>query len=201
MLIIDNYDSFVYNLFQQFGDMGAKPAVFRNDKITIEEIKELDPERIVLSPGPGNPENRRDFGVCADILSELRHIPILGVCLGHQGIIAHFGGRIEKVKPMHGKTSIVEHDGDGLFKEVQNPLSVMRYHSLAGVNIPDCLEVNARSKDDNCVMAIRHKTLPIYGVQFHPESIVTQDGKRILENFLCLGTATQDSSYAEKSQF
>lgn len=192
ILIIDNYDSFVYNLYQYLGDLGAKPFVIRNDKITIAEIMKLSPEKIVLSPGPGNPENKKDFGVCADILSNYsilelngKNIPILGVCLGHQGIIAHFGGKIIMVKPMHGKTSEIEHDGKGIFLGVRNPVQVMRYHSLAGTNIPDCLEINAKSRD-GIVMAIKHKIFPIYGIQFHPESIMGEDGKKMLGNFLRL---------------
>jgi len=184
ILIIDNYDSFVYNLFQYLGDLGAVPVVHRNDSISLEEIKELSPEMIVLSPGPGHPANRRDFGVCEDILSSVKESPILGICLGHQGIINHFGGKIVKNKPMHGKTSDIEHNGKGLFNDITNPLRVMRYHSLVGKEIPDCLEITARSKDDGCVMAVQHKELPIYGLQFHPESIMTDDGKRILANFL-----------------
>lgn len=182
ILIIDNYDSFVYNLFQCLGELGEKPEVRRNDRITIDEIREMSPERIVLSPGPGHPANRRDFGVCGDVLSEL-DVPTLGVCLGHQGIIHHFGGRIVKRIPMHGKTSMVSHDGKGIFSGVSNPLRVMRYHSLAGGEIPECLEVSARS-DDGCVMGVRHRDRQIYGLQFHPESILTEDGKKILENFV-----------------
>ncbi|NYZ74225.1 aminodeoxychorismate/anthranilate synthase component II [Candidatus Micrarchaeota archaeon] len=193
ILIIDNYDSFVYNLSQLLSSLGHEVRVFRNDRITMEEVKALAPERIVLSPGPGNPANRRDFGVCADILqgagSEIT-APILGVCLGHQGIIHHFGGTVTRAaKPMHGKTSMIQHDGKGLFDGVANPLRVMRYHSLVGVEIPECLEVTARSEDDNTVMAVRHRSLPLYGVQFHPESIMTQDGLRILENFAGRGKA------------
>ena len=161
-------------------------CVYRNDQITLDGIDKLKPKSIILSPGPGHPENRRDFGICTDVLSQLDKTKILGVCLGHQGIIHHFGGQVSKNKPMHGKTSTVEHNGKGIFKGIRNPLSVMRYHSLAGTKIPDCLEISARSIDDNTVMAIHHRTLPIYGVQFHPESIMTQDGKQILENFLRL---------------
>ncbi|MFH0884947.1 MAG: aminodeoxychorismate/anthranilate synthase component II [Candidatus Micrarchaeota archaeon] len=184
ILVIDNYDSFVYNLSQLISTLGHQVEVRRNDRISMDEVEALAPDAIVLSPGPGNPANRRDFGVCADILSEVRDTPILGVCLGHQGIIRHFGGNVVKATPMHGKTSLIEHDGKGLFQGVPNPLQVMRYHSLVGTDIPDCLEVSARCNDDGAVMAIRHKSLPIYGVQFHPESIMTQDGKKILGNFL-----------------
>ena len=190
ILIIDNYDSFVYNLYQYFGDLGQEAMVKRNDKITMDEIRKIAPGRIVLSPGPGHPDNPADFGVCAEILAEakagrMNNTPILGVCLGHQGIISHFGGKVGKAKkPMHGKTSEIMHDGKGIFNGIGNPLRVMRYHSLIGTEIPDCLEITARSADDNAVMAIQHKTLKIYGVQFHPESIMTNEGKKILENFL-----------------
>jgi len=185
ILIVDNYDSFTYNLYQYFGDLGEEMVVRRNDKIDLEKIKELDPKQIVLSPGPGHPANKRDFGVCREILEGNMNIPILGVCLGHQGIIMRYGGAIRKSeKPMHGKTSLIEHNGTGLFKNVENPLRVMRYHSLIGEEIPGCLEVTARSKDDNVVMGVAHKDLPIFGVQFHPESIMSEQGKRILENFI-----------------
>lgn len=185
ILIIDNYDSFVYNLFQQFSGLGQAVEVRRNDEVSVEDVRSLAPERIVLSPGPGNPENRRDFGVCADILAGgFDETPILGVCLGHQGIIRHFCGRVVRARPMHGKTSMIEHDGKGIFEGMPNPLRVMRYHSLVGEEIPECLQVAARCPDDGAVMAIRHRNLPIHGVQFHPESIMAQDGKAMLENFL-----------------
>lgn len=185
MIIIDNYDSFVYNLYQYFGDLGEKPEVYRNDKITVKEIIKKKPKHIVLSPGPGHPANKKDFGICKEILSEIKDIPILGICLGHQGIIHHFGGNIVKNKPMHGKTSEIEHVKKGIFKSIKNPLTVMRYHSLVGTNIPNVLEITAKSKD-GVVMAVKHKELPIYGLQFHPESIMTKDGKKILKNFLRL---------------
>ena len=184
ILLIDNYDSFTYNLYQYLGDLGAEVVVRRNDRITPGEARELAPERIVLSPGPGHPANRRDFGVCADMLSEMQGTPTLGICLGHQGIILHFGGRVARNTPMHGKASMIEHDGKGLFDGIGSPMSAMRYHSLVGTEIPGCLEVNARSMDDGQVMAVRHKSLPIYGVQFHPESIMTGHGKKMLANFL-----------------
>ena len=184
ILIIDNYDSFVYNLYQYFGDIGAEPVVRRNN-ITIEEIREMKPEKIVLSPGPGTPENKRDFGICDDVLKEIK-VPILGVCLGHQGIINYFGGKIVRNKPMHGKTSDIEHNGKDLFGGISNPLKVMRYHSLVGEkeSIPECLEITATSKDDGQVMGVKHKDYQIYGVQFHPESIMTNEGKKLLGNFL-----------------
>jgi len=184
ILLIDNYDSFTYNLCHYLQELGEKVEVRRNDRISIEEIKRMAPGRIVLSPGPGHPANKRDFGVCADILSEMQGTPMLGVCLGHQGIILHFGGKVVRNKPMHGKTSSISHNGKGIFQGVKNPLTVMRYHSLVGVGIPECLEVTATSTDDSQVMAVQHKSLPIFGVQFHPESIMTEDGKLMLKNFL-----------------
>ncbi len=184
ILLIDNYDSFTYNLYQYLGAFGEEVRVVRNDELTLAQIKEMAPDKIVLSPGPGNPENKRDFGVCADVLSGMQGTPILGVCLGHQGIIAHFGGKIVRNKPMHGKTSMLEHNGKGLFAGIKSPLRVMRYHSLIGTQVPDCLEITATSTDDKQVMAVAHKTLPIYGVQFHPESIMTEEGMKIIENFL-----------------
>ena len=188
ILIIDNYDSFVYNLYQYLGSLGAEPRVFRNDAITVEEIAAMKPDGIVLSPGPGHPANRRDFGVCADVLSHMHSTPILGVCLGHQGIIHHFGGLIERnIKPMHGKTSMITHNGRGLFNGIKGDFRVMRYHSLIGTRIPECLEVTARSKDDGAVMAVQHKELPIYGLQFHPESIMTEHGIELLANFIKIG--------------
>ncbi|MFA5106546.1 MAG: aminodeoxychorismate/anthranilate synthase component II [Candidatus Micrarchaeia archaeon] len=186
ILLIDNYDSFTYNLYQCLGSFGKEVVVARNDALTIKDIEKMAPERIVISPGPGNPENRKDFGVCADVLASVRKTPILGVCLGHQGIIAHFGGKIVKNKPMHGKASMIEHNGKGLFEGIPSPMKAMRYHSLVGVEVPDCLEVSATSLDDKQVMAVRHKDFPIYGVQFHPESIMTPDGMKLLGNFLKL---------------
>jgi anthranilate synthase component 2 len=186
ILIIDNYDSFVYNLYQYLGELGAEPIVRRNDAISLEEIRELGVCGIVLSPGPGHPENARDFGVCKEVLESVRDTPILGVCLGHQGIISHFGGEVGEVLPMHGKVSTIEHNGKGIFEGVGSPLEVMRYHSLAGVEIPSCLEVSAKAPD-GCVMGVAHKEFSIYGVQFHPESIMTQEGKRMLANFIKMG--------------
>lgn len=186
ILLIDNYDSFTYNLYQCLGDLGVEVVVKRNDGITIGEVKALAPEKIVLSPGPGHPGNAKDFGVCRGILEQMQDTPVLGVCLGHQGIILHFGGKVVKNKPMHGKTSEVEHDGKGIFAGIKNPVTVMRYHSLVGIGILDCLEVAAKSLDDGQVMAVRHKSLPIHGVQFHPESIMTEEGKKMLGNFLKL---------------
>jgi anthranilate synthase component 2 len=184
ILILDNYDSFVYNLYQCLGELGAQPIVRRNDAVTLGEIRAMGVCAIVLSPGPGHPGNARDFGVCKDVLSSVREVPVLGVCLGHQGIITHFGGDVGKVLPMHGKVSRVSHNGTGLFEGISNPLKVMRYHSLAGLEVPECLEVCARVEGDGCVMAVSHKTERIYGLQFHPESIMTQQGNKVLSNFL-----------------
>jgi anthranilate synthase component II len=188
VLIIDNYDSFVYNLAQCIGEFGAETIVRRNDEITLKGIRELKPERIVLSPGPGTPEDKRSFGVCKGILQHLScEVPTLGVCLGHQGIISTFGGRVVFAKRlMHGKTSRIIHDGKGIFQGVQNPFVATRYHSLVGEisSIPTCLEVTAFSVDDGEVMSVRHIEYPIEGVQFHPESVLCEDGKIIIKNFL-----------------
>lgn len=188
VIVIDNYDSFVYNLVQYFGELGAEVKIYRNDKISLNQIKKLDPKRIVISPGPGTPEKERYFGICSEILQKLsKKIPTLGVCLGHQGIIHSFGGKISSAKKlMHGKTSIITHDGKTIFKGVKNPLIGTRYHSLIGdkESIPECLEVSARSIKDGEVMAVRHIKYPIEGVQFHPESILCEDGKLIIKNFL-----------------
>ena len=188
VLIIDNYDSFVYNLAQYVGELGAEIIVCRNDQITLEQARELKPDRIVLSPGPGTPEDAHDFGVCRAILQNLScEVPTLGVCLGHQGIVSTFGGKVVRAKRlMHGKTSSIKHDGKGLFKGVRNPFVATRYHSLAGERktIPSCLEVSAVSADDGEVMSVRHIEFPIEGVQFHPESVLCEDGKLIIKNFL-----------------
>jgi anthranilate synthase component 2 len=188
VLVIDNYDSFVYNLVQYIGELGTEVVVYRNDQVTLQQVQELKPDRIVISPGPGNPEDERYFGVCRAILQQVSpQVPTLGVCLGHQGIISAFGGRVTSAKRlMHGKTSSIKHDGKGIFRGVQDPFTATRYHSLAGEkdSIPDCLEVTAVSVDDGEVMGVRHKTYPIEGVQFHPESILCEDGKLIIKNFL-----------------
>lgn len=188
VLVIDNYDSFVYILAQYIGKLGGTPIVYRNDKITLEKALELNPEKIVISPGPGTPEEQRYFGVCSQILREMSpKIPTLGVCLGHQGIVATFGGKIVRAKRlMHGKTSLIRHDGKGIFKGVKNPICATRYHSLVADrdSLPKCLEVTAVSLDDNEIMGVRHVKYPIEGVQFHPESILTEYGKEIMRNFL-----------------
>ena len=184
-LIIDNYDSFVFNIAQY---LGVESDVIRNDKITVNEIKEKNYDAIIISPGPGTPEDKKYFGVCSDVIKDMgESTPILGVCLGHQGIIHAFGGKVTNAGCVrHGKTSPVDHKNSKLFKEVKNPFRATRYHSLVGDKtvIPEVLEVTATAADDGEVMAIRHKEFLIEGVQFHPESIMTEDGKKILENFI-----------------
>jgi anthranilate synthase component 2 len=188
VLVIDNYDSFVYNLAQYLGELGATPLVYRNDQLTIKKAERLKPERIVISPGPGTPEEPRYFGICSQILRQLSpKIPTLGVCLGHQGIAWVFGARIIRAKRvMHGKKSKIKHDGKGIFRGIKNPLEAARYHSLVvdPATLPSCFEVSAISLDDDEIMGIRHKIYPIEGLQFHPESIITEEGKGILKNFL-----------------
>ena len=188
VLIIDNFDSFVYNLAQYVGQLGSEPVVFRNDAITIEGVTGLNPDRIIISPGPGRPDDTKYFGVCLDILRKISpQTPTLGVCLGHQGIAYAFGGSIVPAKHlMHGKTSLIKHEAGGLFEGVENPLEATRYHSLScsRMDFPDCLEETATSLDDNEIMGLRHRKYPIYGVQFHPESILTSEGMKIMKNFL-----------------
>ncbi|MFB3890037.1 MAG: aminodeoxychorismate/anthranilate synthase component II [Candidatus Bathyarchaeia archaeon] len=188
VLVVDNYDSFVYNLVQYIGELGPEIVVYRNDQVTLQQVQNLKPDRIVLSPGPGNPEDEHYFGVCRQILTQVSpRVPTLGVCLGHQGIVSTFGGRVVPARRlMHGKTSSIRHDGEGVFREVQNPFTATRYHSLAGhkPTIPPCLKVTAVAEDDGEVMGVRHVNYPIEGVQFHPESILCEDGKLIIKNFL-----------------
>jgi anthranilate synthase component 2 len=187
ILMIDNYDSFTYNLVQYFGELDAKVEVYRNDAITLEGIAKLEPSRIVISPGPSSPDHA---GISVDVIRAFAgKVPLLGVCLGHQAIGHAFGGRIIRAgKLMHGKTSRIRHDGKDVFKGMSNPFDATRYHSLVieEKTIPECLEITARSEDDNEIMGVRHKTLPVWGVQFHPESILTKEGKKILANFLSL---------------
>ena len=187
-LIIDNYDSFTYNLAQLIGSIGSEIHVYRNDQISIDKVQELRPDRIVISPGPGNPKRPRDFGVCFNILREIStNIPTLGVCLGHQGMIYAFGGKITRANNiMHGKVSMIKHDGKGIYRGVESPFSATRYHSLVGQkeSIPMSLKVTATAMDDGEIMGIRHIEYPIEGVQFHPESILTPSGSRIIQNFL-----------------
>lgn len=185
ILLIDNYDSFSYNLFQLIGNINSDINVYRNDKITIEEIYDLNPECIILSPGPGKPENA---GICIDIVKEFfDKIPILGVCLGHQAICAAFGGEISYAKRlMHGKSSDISLDYDYIFKDLPSEITVGRYHSLSLVKetLPEDLEIISKAKDDGEIMAVKHKNYNIYGLQFHPESILTSDGLTIMQNFL-----------------
>lgn len=185
ILFIDNYDSFSYNLYQLIGQINSDIKVLRNDEITIEDIREMNPECIILSPGPGRPENA---GICIDIVNELgEEIPILGVCLGHQAICSAFGGKISHAKRlMHGKSSNISLDYDFLFKGLPSQITVGRYHSLSLVedSLPDCLEIISKANDDGEIMAVKHKDYNIYGLQFHPESILTSDGLMIIENFL-----------------
>ena len=187
-LIIDNYDSFVYNIAQYLGELGVESDVIRNDKITLDEIKQKNYDAIVISPGPGTPEDKKYFGVCSDVITNMGPTtPILGVCLGHQGIIHAFGGKVTNAGCVrHGKTSPINHNNSELFKGVSNPFRATRYHSLVGDKtiIPDILEVTATAADDGEIMAIRHKEYLIEGVQFHPESIMTEEGKKILANFI-----------------
>ena len=186
ILVIDNYDSFTYNLVQYLGELGVKQTVVRNDQITIEEIRKLKPEAIVISPGPCTP---KEAGVSVDVVRELhKDIPILGVCLGHQAIGEAFGGNIVKASSvMHGKTSLIEHNGTGVFKSVASPFQGTRYHSLIieRATLPSSLDVTAWT-DDGTIMGVQHKQYPVFGVQFHPESIATQHGKKILKNFLSM---------------
>jgi anthranilate synthase component II len=184
LLMIDNYDSFTYNLVQYFGELGEDVRVFRNDEISLAEIDRLAPERIVVSPGPCTPN---EAGISVPLISEFAgRIPILGVCLGHQSIGQAFGGRIVHAGTlMHGKTSPVRHEDKGVFRGLPNPLTATRYHSLVieRASLPDCLEITAWT-DDGEIMGVRHKSLAVEGVQFHPESILTEKGHDLLKNFL-----------------
>jgi anthranilate synthase/aminodeoxychorismate synthase-like glutamine amidotransferase len=184
ILLIDNYDSFTYNLYHYLGELGAEVAVFRNDRITLDEVAALGPEKIVISPGPCTP---REAGISCDLIRRFAgEIPILGVCLGHQCIGAAFGGAIVRAPSiMHGKISQVSHDGETIFRSLKNPFSAMRYHSLVvePETLPEELTVSAQTAD-NVVMGLRHRRLAVEGVQFHPESILAEQGKQLLKNFL-----------------
>lgn len=186
ILIVDNYDSFTYNLVQYLGEMGAQMEVRRNDQITLDEIKRMAPERIVISPGPKTPS---DAGLCLDVIETFSgRFPILGVCLGHQAIGQAFGGKVVRAPEiMHGKTSQISHDGKTIFNGLPNPFPATRYHSLIVERdtLPDCLAVSATSPD-GLIMGLRHKTMKVEGVQFHPESVLTEAGKQLLANFLTL---------------
>ena len=183
--VIDNYDSFTYNLVQYLGELGAEVQVVRNDAATVDEVAAIKPERIVISPGPGRPE---DAGITMNVIRRLGETtPVLGVCLGHQAIGAAFGGQVVRAGvPMHGKTSIIEHNGRGVFSGISEQFEASRYHSLVVLEqgLPDALEITARTRDDRIVMGLRHRRWPVYGVQFHPESILTGEGHKLLRNFL-----------------
>ena len=185
VLVIDNYDSFTYNLVQQLGELGAEPIVRRNDAVSVDEIRRLDPRQIVISPGPGRPEHA---GITLDVIRGCgSRIPLLGVCLGHQAIGQAFGGAVVSAPSLfHGKSSTVEHDGRGVFAGLAPRIVAGRYHSLAVADEPwpAALEIAARSVDDGAVMGLRHREFPIHGVQFHPESVLTADGREIVRNFL-----------------
>jgi anthranilate synthase/aminodeoxychorismate synthase-like glutamine amidotransferase len=185
VLVIDNYDSFVYNLVQYLGELGAEPLVYRHDEATLEQMLALEPSAVLVSPGPGRPE---DAGVSNAAITEFgqRGIPVLGVCLGHQCIGQVYGARVVRAaQVMHGKTSWIRHSGAGLFAGLPSPFEATRYHSLVvdPSSVPDCLEVTAET-DDGVLMGLRHRRLPVEGVQFHPESILTEGGHRLLQNFL-----------------
>ena len=186
ILMIDNYDSFTYNLVQYLGVLGADVQVRRNDRVSLEEIEAMQPERLVISPGPGVPESA---GIIIPIIQRFyRQVPILGVCLGHQAIGVSFGARVVRAsRLMHGKVSQISHDGRGVFRNVPDPFIATRYHSLAveRESLPSCLEISAKAEDGE-IMGLRHRDYPVHGIQFHPESILTQEGMRILENFLTL---------------
>lgn len=184
ILLIDNYDSFTYNLYHYLGELGAEVRVYRNDKITLDEIESLRPEKIVISPGPCTP---KEAGISCDTIERFgATIPILGVCLGHQSIGAAYGGEIVRAPSiMHGKLSDVSHDSKTIFRDVKNPFAAMRYHSLVidAKTLPAKLTVSARTAD-GVIMAVRHESFPVEGVQFHPESILAEEGKKLLKNFL-----------------
>jgi anthranilate synthase/aminodeoxychorismate synthase-like glutamine amidotransferase len=187
VLVIDNYDSFTYNLVQYLGELGAEIRVRRNNEVTVGEIEAMQAAQILISPGPGRPD---DAGVSMDVI---RHFgpttPLLGVCLGHQAIGQVYGGTVCRAAiPMHGKTSTVVHDGRGVFSGITEPIQAGRYHSLiiASASVPAELEVAARTKEGDTIMAVRHRKYPVHGVQFHPESVLTDEGRRILRNFLDL---------------
>jgi anthranilate synthase component 2 len=185
VLVIDNYDSFTYNLVQYLGELGAPVTVRRNNETTVDQIAALDPSRILISPGPGRPE---DAGITLDVIRTFAgRLPMLGVCLGHQAMGHAFGGHVVRAPvPMHGKTSTIEHDSRGVFRGITASFQASRYHSLVVADSawPDDLEITARAKEDGLVMGLRHRSWPMHGVQFHPESILTQEGRRILRNFL-----------------
>jgi anthranilate synthase component 2 len=190
VLVIDNYDSFVYNIAQVLGKLEVQPNVIRNDKISVESVKIMNPNAIIISPGPGHPADRRYFGNCTDIIVNLGpEIPIMGVCLGHEGIVNAFGGNITNAKNVrHGKTSLIKYYSSRLFDNISNPFKATRYHSLVAdpKRIPPCLEVTANAIDDGEVMGVRHRRHLIEGIQFHPESVLTAEGSKIFQNFISM---------------
>ena len=192
ILLIDNYDSFTYNLYQFMGIFKEDIRVVRNDKITLEEIKKMEPEKIVLSPGPKSP---KEAGICLDVVKEFfDKVPMLGICLGHQAIGEAMGGTVSYAKELfHGKQSEIQHGKTGIFEGIPSPIRVARYHSLSvqKENFPECLTILAETSDGE-IMAMKHKKYPVYGLQFHPESIYTEHGKRMLENFLNIGDAVNE---------
>ncbi|HEK9103275.1 aminodeoxychorismate/anthranilate synthase component II [Bacillus pfraonensis] len=185
IVLIDNYDSFTYNLYQLLGAYEEEIVVLRNDKVTIQELEEMKPKAIILSPGPGKPE---DAGICIQVIQHFyKQIPILGICLGHQAIVSAFGGEIVRAENIkHGKTSRVKHNGTSIFSYVTQPLTAMRYHSLVAAKqtIPKCFDVLATAMDDGEIMAVRHNYYPLFGLQFHPESIATEEGGKLIRAFL-----------------
>jgi anthranilate synthase component 2 len=189
ILIIDNYDSFVYNIAQIMGFLNTIPIVERNDRLDLKDIVKIDPDAIIISPGPGHPRCKKDFGICNDVITHLGPtFPILGICLGHQGIVHAYGGKVKQaIKIRHGKTSLIEYYPDtALFENVKNPFTATRYHSLIADkdSLPGCLKITSKSMDDSEIMGVRHEKYLIEGIQFHPESILTDEGKKILSNFI-----------------
>jgi anthranilate synthase component 2 len=207
LLLIDNYDSFTFNLFQMVQAVSAVPVtVVRNDNITLSQIQAMGPQGIIFSPGPGHPAVARDFGACQTVLDHLDSItcPILGVCLGHQGMGLHFGGQvIQAPEILHGKTSQIYIEVDTpLFTGLSNPFQAMRYHSLvvADEGFPDCLEITARERQSGLIMGLRHRTKPLHGVQFHPESIGTPEGQQLLINFVALAGCSNTQAHVASTQ-
>jgi anthranilate synthase component 2 len=190
ILVIDNYDSFVYNIVQILGKLNTQTLVKRNDRISFDSARKMNPDGIVISPGPGHPADGKYFGNCIDIIVNLGPAtPILGVCLGHEGIVNAFGGSIINAKKVvHGKTSLIQYRSSKLFENISNPFRATRYHSLVADpnNVPSCLEVTAKALDDGEIMGVRHNQFPIEGIQFHPESVLTSDGPMIFQNFISM---------------
>jgi len=189
ILIIDNYDSFVYNIAQIIGSFNVEALVYRNNQISIKDIVYIDPDAIIISPGPGHPKFKKDFGICGPVIKKLGPSkPILGICLGHQGIVHAFGGKVTKATAIkHGKTSEIEYYlKSDIYEDVKNPFIATRYHSLIAEKktLPECLEITSSSVDDKEIMGIKHKKYPIEGIQFHPESVMTSEGRKILLNFI-----------------